>query len=124
MTSDQAVSASATAISARATRLEGWKWRRAAFFLAGAAQLITIAALLSADPISANWAALLLAIAPAFLTAAVAFLGPPIARLASVAAAAVLIAAIAGSFQHVGPMFLLALAALAIGAVPLWRTRS
>jgi hypothetical protein len=47
-----------------------WPWRRAALFLAGAAQLITISALVSADPIPATWSSLLLAIAPAPLAAA------------------------------------------------------
>jgi hypothetical protein len=32
-----------------------WRWRRTALFLAGAAQLITISALVSADPIPATW---------------------------------------------------------------------
>jgi hypothetical protein len=53
-----------------------WPWRRAALFLAGAAQLITISALLSADPIAVNWASLLLAVAPAPLAAAAAFARP------------------------------------------------
>jgi hypothetical protein len=35
-----------------------WPWRRAALFLAGAAQLITISALVSADPIPAIWSSL------------------------------------------------------------------
>jgi hypothetical protein len=46
-----------------------WPWRRAALFLAGAAQLITISALVSADPIAAAWSSLL-AVAPAPLAAA------------------------------------------------------
>ena len=50
-----------------------WAWRRAALFLAGAAQLITISALNSADPLAVTWASLLLAIAPAPLAAAAAF---------------------------------------------------
>ena len=40
-----------------------WAWRRAALFLAGAPQLITISALNSADPLAVTWASLLLAIA-------------------------------------------------------------
>ena len=32
-----------------------WPWRRSALFLAGAAQLITISALVSADPSPATW---------------------------------------------------------------------
>ncbi len=46
-----------------------WPWRRAALFLAGAAQLITISALVSADPVPATWSSLLLAVAPAPLAA-------------------------------------------------------
>jgi hypothetical protein len=42
--------------------------------LSGAAQLITISALLSADPEPATWSMLLLAIAPAPLGAGTAFL--------------------------------------------------
>ena len=55
-----------------------WAWRRAALFLAGAAQLITISALNSADPLPVTWASLLLAIAPAPLAAALwtGFAGP------------------------------------------------
>ena len=42
-----------------------WPWRQPALFLAGAAQLITISALVDADPLAATWWSLLLAIAPA-----------------------------------------------------------
>jgi hypothetical protein len=41
-----------------------WPWRRGALILAGAAQLITISALTSADPLAVTWSSLLLAIAP------------------------------------------------------------
>jgi hypothetical protein len=51
--------------------LPSWPWRRAALFLAGAAQLITISVLVGADPIPATWSSLLLAIAPAPLAGAV-----------------------------------------------------
>jgi len=47
-----------------------WPWRRVALFLAGAAQLITISALVGADPIPATWSSLLLAVAPAPLAVA------------------------------------------------------
>jgi len=50
-----------------------WPWRRGALFLAGAAQLITISALTSADPLAVTWWALLLAMVPAPLAAAAAF---------------------------------------------------
>ena len=36
----------------------GWQWRRAAWLLSVAAQLITISALTSADPLPVTWAAL------------------------------------------------------------------
>ena len=41
-----------------------WPWRRAALFLAGAAQLITVSALVGADQLAVTWWSLLLAIAP------------------------------------------------------------
>jgi hypothetical protein len=50
-----------------------------------AAQLITIAALTSADRIPASWAGLLLAVAPAPLAALAAFTPVRVARLAVVA---------------------------------------
>ena len=68
-----------------------WAWRRAALFLAGAAQLVTISALLSADPIAVNWSSLLLAVAPAPLAAAAAFAPAPVNLLAAVAGIAVLV---------------------------------
>lgn len=37
-------------------------WRRAALFLVGAARLITIAALVGADPVPATWSSLLLVV--------------------------------------------------------------
>ncbi len=48
------------AVPAPAAR--SWPWQRAAFLLAGAAQLITISALLGSDPIPVTWASLLLAV--------------------------------------------------------------
>src|SRR5580658_9388277 len=69
-----------------------WRWRRAALLLAGAAQLITISALQSADPLTVTWAALLLAIAPAPLAALAAFAPARIARVGAPLAAAVLVA--------------------------------
>jgi hypothetical protein len=78
-----------------------WPWRRGALILAGAAQLITISALTSADPMAVTWSALLLAIAPAPLAAA-AFAPAPVNRLAAVAGVAVLIAGIASGILHTG----------------------
>ena len=85
-----------------------WAWRRAALFLAGAAQLITISALNSADP----------------LAAAAAFAPAPANRLAAVIGVLVLVAGIAGSILHTGLFFVPALVVLAVGSVKLWREQS
>lgn len=98
-----------------------WAWRRAALFLAGAAQLITISALVGQDPPPATWASLLLAIAPAPLAAVAAFAPASVNRLAAVIAVLVLVAGIAGSITHTGLFFVPALVVLAVGAVKLWR---
>jgi hypothetical protein len=98
-----------------------WPWRRAALLLCISAQLITISALESADPIPASWAALLLAIAPAPLAAVTAFAPARVARVAVLAAAAGIAAGIAGQVTHTGLFFVPALAALAVAAVRLWR---
>ena len=100
-----------------------WPWRRAALFLAGAAQLITISALVGADPLAVTWWSLLLAIAPAPLAAAAAFAPAPISRLAAAAGLLVLVAGIAGGILHTGLFFVPALAVLAVGTVKLWRER-
>src|SRR5580700_862563 len=71
-----------------------WAWMRGALILAGAAQLITISALTSADPLAVTWWSLLLAIAPAPLAAAAAFLPARLARPAAAVAVVVLIAGI------------------------------
>jgi hypothetical protein len=101
-----------------------WAWRRAALFLAGAGQLITISALNSADPLAVTWASLLLAIAPVPLAAAAAFAPVPVNMLAAVIAVLVLVAGIAGSIMHTGLFFVPALVVLAVGAVELWREQS
>jgi hypothetical protein len=100
-----------------------WPWRRAALFLAGAAQLITISVLVGADPIPASWSSLLLAVAPAPLAAAAAFAPAPVNLLAAVAGIAVLAVGIVAQVTHTGLFFLPALVVLAIGAVKLWRER-
>jgi hypothetical protein len=97
-----------------------WPWRWAALFLAGAAQLVTISALVGADPIPASWSSLLLAVAPAPVAAA-AFAPAPVNLLAAVAGAAVLAAGIAGQLTHTGLFFVPALVMLATAAVKLWR---
>ena len=99
-----------------------WPWRRGALILAGAAQLITISALVTSDyPLAATWWSLLLGIAPAPLAAAAAFAPAPVNRLAAVIGVLVLVAGIAGGIVHIGLFFVPALVVLAVGAVKLWR---
>jgi hypothetical protein len=98
-------------------------WMRAAFLFAGAAQLITISALTSADPEPNTWAMLLLAVAPVFVVAAAAFTRAPVNAAASVVAAGVLLAGLVGAAADTGWFFAPAIAALAVGAVRLWRER-
>jgi hypothetical protein len=98
-----------------------WSWRRGALLLCIAAQLITISALESADPVPVTWAALLLAIAPAPLAAMAAFAPGPVARVAGAVAAVVLVAGIAGQITHTGLFFVPALAVMAVAVVRLWR---
>jgi hypothetical protein len=99
----------------------GSAWLMGALLLAGAAQLITISALTSADPLAMTWSSLLLAIAPAPLGAAAAFTPAPMNRIAAVVAVLVLIAGIGGAIVHTGLFFIPALAVLAIGGVMLVR---
>ena len=125
VTSNQATAtggATATAVPARAPASRSWC--RAGLILAGAAQLITISALTSADPIAATWSALLLATAPAPLAAAAMFTRAPVNRLAVVAALAAIIVGGAGQILHTGLFFLPALVVLAVAGIILWRERS
>jgi hypothetical protein len=102
-----------------------WPWRRSALLLAGAAQLITIAAVSRTNyPLAATWSSLLLAIAPAPLAAAAAFAPAPLNRLAAAVGVLVLIAGIAGGITHTGLFFVPALVALAVGGAKLWREPS
>lgn len=119
--SPQAQPGSATVVSPAPP---SWPWRRAALLLAGAAQLITISALVGADPMPGTWSSLLLAAAPAPLAAAAAFSPGPINLLAAVAGIAVLAAGIAAQVTHTGLFFVPALVALAVGTVKLWREQS
>ena len=100
------------------------RWLLAALLLAGAAQLITISALVSVDPLAVTWWSLLLAIAPAPLAAAAAFAPAPVNGLAALACLLVLVAGIVGGIVHIGLFFVPALVALAIGSVRLWRERT
>lgn len=117
------VPADATADSPAATADRASRpWLLAALLLSGAAQLVTISALVSADPIPASWAALLLAIAPAPLAALAAF-APALAarRYAALAAALVLLIGLIAQITHTGLFFVPALAAMAVAAMTLWR---
>jgi hypothetical protein len=121
-------SQSATAVSVKPPRSITQRWLFAAFLLAGAAQLITIAALLGSTPLATSWSALLLAIAPAPLTAAAAFTAPRLARLAVAAAGVAIGVGIVGSLidwststARTGVLFILALAAVVVGGLRLWR---
>jgi len=118
-----AASPAASTISSAAP--PSWPWRRGALLLAGAAQLITVSALVTSDyPLAATWWSLLLGIAPAPVAAAAAFAPTPANLLAAVIGVLVLIAGIVGGIVHVGLFFVPALVVLAVGAVKLWREQS
>jgi hypothetical protein len=119
-----AASVPASPAAPRAPAPPSWPWRRAALILAGAAQLITISALVTSDyPLAATWWSLLLAIAPAPVAAAAAFAPSRVGRQAGVIGVLVLVAGIAGGIVHIGLFFVPALVALAVGTVKLWRER-
>jgi hypothetical protein len=118
---DASPAPSTTAGPAAVPAPPSWPWRRTALILAGAAQLITISALLGSDPIPATWSSLLLATAPALIAAAAAFAPAPVNRLAAVAGVLVLIAGMAGGIGRTGLFFIPALAVLAVGGARLWR---
>jgi hypothetical protein len=129
MTTPDAPAAVTPAASALTSSVEravpappSWPWRRGALILAGAAQLITISALVTPDyPLAATWWSLLLGIAPAPVAAAAAFAPAPVNLLAAVIGVVVLAAGIAGGILHTGLLFAPALVVLAVGAVKLWR---
>ena len=97
-----------------------WPWRRAGLLLSGAAQLLTISAVVGVDPPALTWAVLLLAVAPALLAGLAAVVPARMARLVVIGTVAALVAGIAGS-GRTGLLFVPALAALAGAAVVLWR---
>ena len=102
-----------------------WPWRRGALILAGAAQLITISALVTPDyPLAATWWSLLLGIAPAPVAAVAAFAPAPVNLVAGVIGVVILVAGIAGGLLHTGLFFAPALVVLAVGTVKLWREQS
>lgn len=113
--------AEASVAPAAAPAPASWPWRRGALVFSVAAQVITIAALTSADPIPASWAALLLAVAPAPLALVAAFAPGRVAALAAPAAVLVLVIGIIAQITHTGLFFLPALAAMAVAALRLWR---
>jgi hypothetical protein len=92
--------------------------------LAGAAQLITISALVGADPIPATWSSLLLATAPAPVAAVAAFAQAPVNLLAALAGIVVLAVGTVAQVTHTGLFFVPALVALAVGALRLWREQA
>jgi hypothetical protein len=125
MTAAHEVSTGATAVESvsPATSATPWRnsrfWRRGGFLFAGAAQVITISALVTPDrPLAATWASLLLAIAPVLLAAAGAYLRSGTARLAAVAAAAVVILiGMIGAIHQAGALFIPAFVMLVVAAV-------
>ena len=122
---DQPAPAAGPLTSRPATRLSPRRpWLVGALFLAGGAQLITISALLSVDPLAVTWWSVLLAVAPAPLAAVAAFAPAALARAAAAALAVVLIAGIVGGILHTGLLFLPALVVLVLGGRALWRERA
>ena len=125
MATRQPATASASATSASVTSavapsrplLSSRHWRRGAFLLAAAAQLITISALLSVDPLAATWSPLLLAIAPAPLTALAAFTSRAVAIPAALVAAVAILVGVVGGIGRIGSLFIPALIVLVVGVV-------
>jgi hypothetical protein len=79
--------------------------------------LITIAALVSVDPLAVSWWSILLAIAPAPLAAVAGFGPAPVARLVAWVDVAVMIAGLIGGVKHTGLFFAPALVVMVIGAL-------
>jgi hypothetical protein len=104
-----------------AARARNGQWLLAGLLLSGAAQLVAIAVLTSADPIPVSWWSLLLAIAPAPLAAVAAFAPRPVAKVAVVAVLAAVIAGLVGGIAHNGLFFAPALLTLIVGGWRLWR---
>jgi hypothetical protein len=101
-----------------------WAWMRGALILAGAAQLITISALVSADPLAATWWSLLLGVAPALVVAGAAFTPAPANLAIAVIAAVALVVGMIGGITHIALWFLPALVVLIVGVVKLWPERA
>lgn len=121
---DHAISAPVLLVPARVARraaVPSWPWRRGAMLLAGAASLISVSAMLSADPEPASWPMLLLVIGGVPLAAATAFLPARLARLTGIAAALVLLTGIPGAIGQTGWLFAPALVVTAGAVYRLWR---
>jgi hypothetical protein len=121
VSADNPSETSAAAPAVRAPAPPSWAWRRAALILAIAAQLITVSALVGADPPPVTWSSLLLAIAPALLTVPAAFAPAPVNLLAAVAGVAVLAVGIVAQITHTSLFLVPALVVLAVGALKLRR---
>jgi hypothetical protein len=92
-------------------------WLRGALVLAIAAQLITISALTSADPLPISWAALWLAIAPAPMAALPVLAPERFTRVAIMLDIVVLVVGIVGGITHTGLFFVPELAVLVYAMV-------
>jgi hypothetical protein len=92
-------------------------WLRGALVLAIAAQLITISALNSADPLTVTWAALWLAIAPAPLAALPVLAPARLVQAAILLDIVVLVVGIVGGITHTGLFFVPELAVLVYAMV-------
>ena len=92
-------------------------WLRGALVLAIAAQLITVSALTSADPLTVSWAALWLAIAPAPLAAVTVLAPARFVRAAIVLDMVVVVVGIVGGITHTGLFFVPELAVLVYAMV-------
>jgi hypothetical protein len=120
---NSAAGTTAATTAASPARPPSWAWRRSGLLLSGAAQLITISALLGIDAPVLSWARLLLAIAPIPLAVAALLLPAPW-RLAAIAAACVaLVAGIAGGWLPTGFLFLPAVATMAVAGIKAQRER-
>lgn len=123
-TVSQSTTASPVPVARRTTLSPRRPWLLGALLLAGAAQLITISALLSVDPLAVTWWSLLLAIAPAPVATVAAFAPATLARAATAAAIVIVVVGIVTGVLHTGLFFLPALAALVVGGRALLREQS
>jgi len=104
----------------KATEHRSIAWMRGALVLAIGAQLITLSALNSADPLSGSWAALLLAISPAPLCALAVLAPRQYVKPASMLAIVVLLVGMIGGITHTGLFFLPELGVLAYATRKAW----